>query len=43
MYSLELARATADELLREARKARGRGAVPVVDRSRFHAVRRLTG
>jgi hypothetical protein len=42
MYSLELARANADELLREARKARGHAAVPTADRFRFRALRRLT-
>ena len=42
MYSLELARATADELLREARKSRGNAAVPTADRSRYRVVRRLT-
>ena len=42
MYSLELARANADELLREARKARGHDGVPTSERFRFVALRRLT-
>lgn len=42
MYSLELARANVDELLREARKSRGHGGVPTSDRFRFVALRRLT-
>ena len=42
MVTLELARANADELLREARKARGHHHVPTCDRSRFVALRRLS-
>jgi hypothetical protein len=42
MYSLELARANVDELLRVARKSRGRDQVPTIDRFRFTALRRLT-
>jgi hypothetical protein len=42
MYSLELALANVDELLREARKSRGRHGVPSADRFRFDVVRRLT-
>jgi len=42
MYSLELARANVDELLRVARKSRGRDQVPTIDRFPFTALRRIT-
>ena len=42
MYSLELAHANVDELLREARKSRGHAVVPAPERFRFVALRRPT-
>jgi hypothetical protein len=42
MYTLELARANADELLRVARRSRGRDGVPTSEQFRFIALRRLT-
>jgi hypothetical protein len=42
MYSLELARANVDELLRVAQKARGQHRVPENERFRYVALRRLT-
>ncbi len=42
MYSLELARANVDELLRVAERARGLHRVPASERFRYVALRRLT-